>query len=34
MMSSIEKDVFRTLARSLGFSVTLEANPEHWHIYI
>lgn len=33
-MAQPEKDSFRVMALSLGFSVTLETNPEHWHLAI
>jgi hypothetical protein len=33
-MSQAEKDFFRAAALSLGFAVTLETNPEHWHLSI
>jgi hypothetical protein len=33
-MAQPERDFFRATALSLGFSVTLETNPEHWHLAI
>jgi hypothetical protein len=33
-MSQAERDFFRTTALGLGFAVTLETNPEHWHLGI
>lgn len=33
-MAQPERDFFRTAALALGFSVTLETNPEHWHLAI
>jgi hypothetical protein len=33
-MSPGERDFFKSTALALGFSVTLETNPEHWHLSI
>jgi hypothetical protein len=33
-MNQDERDFFRKTAQDLGFSVTLEKTPEHWHLYI
>ena len=33
-MNPAEKNYFRQTAASLGFSVTLENNPPHWHLFI
>ena len=33
-MSGPEKDFFRQAASKAGFNVTLETNPEHWHLSI
>lgn len=33
-MQQGERDFFKVTALSLGFSVTLETNPEHWHLAI
>jgi hypothetical protein len=33
-MSNPEKQFFRQTAVNLGFQVTLETNPEHWHLSI